>query len=92
MPDGRSPIAAATVTVEVPAPIACSGVTLPYAVVVPYSKRTVVASPRGFTRARRVAPVAITPFAESDETDGARGGVAVVNVRSAPCTPPDTIR
>ena len=63
----------ATVTVELPAPIACSGVALPYDVEVPYSKRTLVASARGFTRARR-SRRRPTPPAERPEIDGAAPG------------------
>ena len=58
----------------------------------PYSKRTVVASERGFTPARSVAPLAPTPVAERAEIDGARGGAAVVNVRSEPSDAPETTR
>ena len=54
----------------------------------PYSKRTVVASERGFTPAFRVAPSELTPFAAREEIDGAEAGALVLKVLSDPRATP----
>ena len=89
MPGFRPAIAAVTETVELPAPIACSGVEEPYDVDVPYSKRTVVASPRGLTPAFKVAPSEPTPVAAREAIDGAAAGAAVRSSRSTPALCPE---
>src|SRR4051794_8965396 len=88
VPGLRSAIAAVTDTVEPPLPIAWSGVDVPYDVEVPYSKRTVVASPRGLTPALSVAPSEVTPVAAREEIDGAAAGAAVLKDLSAPRATP----
>src|SRR4051794_8948592 len=78
----RSAIAAVTDSVDVPEPIPSSGVEVPYAVDVPYSKCTDVNSPRGLTPAFSTAPTAEMLVAEREEIAGADAGVEVLNVRS----------
>ena len=55
---------------------------------VPYSKRTVVASPRAFTLACRVAPSDVTAVAAREEIDGAAAGAFVLKVLSDPRATP----
>ena len=55
---------------------------------VPYSKRTVVASPRAFTLAWRTAPNDVTAVAARELIDGAEAGAAVLKVLSAPRATP----
>ncbi len=58
---------------------------------VPYSKRTLVASERGFTRAFTVAASELTPVAAREVIDGARGCALVRSVRSAPVCDPEAL-
>jgi hypothetical protein len=67
----RPVIGSAAETGLVPAPALRVGVTLPYAVVPPYSKLYVVAQPSGLTLPRSVASVAVTAAGARVTTDGA---------------------